>query len=304
VAVGAATALLLSGACAPSSPELPSDASPAAVADRVTGSGGSAFLSDITTYEWPDDGRRAADLLSWIPRDANSSDRATAARAGTTAHALATFLADHYSDIKNSVGRNPALIQSYAGALVPYLGAMVGDPTETSGFEPLDELDSNMPRTASTFAVMNTDAQASAIFAEAANKRGATYQGNFANAVAVDPSSATSPAQHDTLARAARLLGLVGAGNRLAGATSSEMTAAHARTEVAYAVASKMLRGPNPYFSPEYLTPDGTLKQPDQVENAAWSLYDTQLANYLATYPPITKAVDQFVSRYESIAGS
>src|SRR5262249_19630117 len=177
-------AVLLSAACSPSAPELPSDTSPAAVADRLTGSGGSAFLSDITTHEWPDDGRRAGELLSWIPRDAGSSDQATAARAGAPAHALAVFLADHYSERKSSGGLNPALIQSYAGALIPYVRAMVGDPTGTSGFEPLDGLDTDMPRTASVFAAMASDPKANEMFTNAAKKSGAAFEQDFADAVA------------------------------------------------------------------------------------------------------------------------
>jgi len=297
-------ALLLSTACAPSAPELPSDTSPAAIAERITGSGGSAFLSEITTYNWPDHGRRAGELLAWIPRDSGSLDQATAARAGTTAHALAVFLADHYAEVKDSGKTNPALIQSYAGALVPYLGAVVGDQKGVSSFEPLDGLDTDMPRSATVFAAIGSDPSANSTFTEAANQRGLALEREFADAVAADPSSASSAAQHERLARAARLLGLVAAGTRLAGTAPPDSSSSHAETAVAYAVASRMVQGRDPHFSAEYFTPQGVLKAPNQIDAAQWSLYDTQLSNYLATYPAISKAIDRFASRYRSIAGS
>ena len=90
----------------------------------------------------------------------------------------------------------------------------------------------------------------------------------------------------------------------MAGTAPPDSSSSHAETAVAYAVVSKMLRGTDPHFSAEYFMSDGALKAPDQVDNAQWSLYDTQLSNYLATYPAITKAIGQFVNRYRSIAGS
>jgi hypothetical protein len=37
--------------------------------------------------------------------------------------------------------------------------------------------------------------------------------------------------------------------------------------------------------------------------DAAWSLYDTRLFNYLASYPTITEAIDKFGRTYSSVAG-
>ncbi len=106
-ATACAFMVLVSAACTPSAPALPTDASPAAVSEKVRGSGGSSFLGDITSFERPDDGRHAGELLSWIPRDAKSSDPETANRAGATAHAIATFLADHYNDVKERAQPTP-----------------------------------------------------------------------------------------------------------------------------------------------------------------------------------------------------
>jgi hypothetical protein len=297
-------ALAFSAACAPSAPTLPTDTSPPAIAMKMAGSGGPAFLSDITHYEWSDDGARAGELLSWIPRDAGSSDPIVAARAGKTAHVVGGFLADQYMNVKGAGAKNPALIQSYAATLIPYLGAMVGDPMGTSDFEPLDGLDTEMPRTASVFAVMASDPKANSMFTEAADNRAAAYEREFADVAAANPSSADSPAQQDNLARAARLLGLNAAGARLAGKESQNSTTSHAKTNLAYVVVSRMLRGQDPHFSLEYFTPNGSLKSPDQVGSAQWSLYDAQLFNYLATYPAITDAIYNFGRTYGSIAGS
>jgi hypothetical protein len=304
LAVAIPFAVLFSAACAPSAPELPSDPSPAAVADKLTGPGGSAFLTGITTYEWPDRGLRAGELMSWIPRDAGSSDPATATRAGKTARAVAVFLADQYKSVKDAGSKNPALIQSYAAALIPYLGAMVGDPTGTSGFEPLDGLDTDMPSTALVFTVMASDPKANDMFTAAAHNRATAYERQFADAAAANPSSAGSQEELENLRRAARLLGLIAAGARLAGKESPNATEAHAKTNVAYEVATRMLRGTDAHFSAEYFTPNGSLKSPSEVGDEGWSLYDTQLFNYLATYPEITDAIDRFGRTYSPIAGS
>ncbi len=119
------------------SPSCPPSTDTAAIADRVTGPDGQAFLRDITTASWDDDGHRAAELFAWVPRDAQSTDRAAATRAGQTAHAIASFLADEREKIAGAPA-NPALWQAFAQSLVPYLGAMVGDESGVVGFEPLD----------------------------------------------------------------------------------------------------------------------------------------------------------------------
>ena len=297
-------AVLFSAACASSAPELPGDTSPATVADKLTGANGSAFLTDITTYAWSDHGLRAGDLLNWIPRDAGSSDPATATRAGNTAHALAAFLADQYKNVKDAGSKNPLLIQSYAAALVPYLGAMVGDSTGTSGFNPLDGLDTDMPSTALVFTVLASDPKANDVATDGADNRAAAYVRRFADAAAADASSAGSQEALENLRRAARLLGLVAAGARLAGKESPNTTGAHAKTDVAFEVATRMLRGTDPHFSAEYFAPNGSLKSPSEVGDEGWSLYDSQLFNYLATYPAITDAIDRFGRTYSSIAGS
>jgi len=297
-ATACAFMVLVSAACTPSAPALPTDASPAAVSEEVRGSGGSSFLGDITSYEWPDDGRHAGELLSWIPRDAKTSDPETANRAGATAHAIATFLADHYNEVKGAGATNPALIQAYATALIPYLGAMVGDPNGTSGFEPLDSLDSSMPRTAEVFAVMATDAAADHTFIDAASSHADTYEKQFADLAAADPTL-SSPNWRNDLLPAARIRGLIKAGSRLAG-RQPDPTTQRSVYELQYLVVSRMVRGSAPFISPEYFNPDGSLKSADEIDGP-WSRYNAQLGSYLTSYPQITDAIKVFQDTFTAI---
>jgi hypothetical protein len=302
IAVVMCATALVAAACSPSAPALPTDTNPDKLAGQISGAEGTAFLRDITTHEWPDEGQRAGELLSWIPRDARSSDSATAARAGATTHALAAFLADHYTEVKDAGSTNPALIQSYTAALIPYLGAMVGDPSGTSGFEPLDRLGSPMQRTALVFAVIAGDAAANREFTDAAKNRAAKYEQQFAGYAAADPSLSKPDPRREPLAWAARLLGLVAAGDRLANPDSAEPLSFRPATEVQYEIVSRMVGRSDPRISPDYFNPDGTLKPPDKVGNGAWSLYDSQLANYLASYPRLSDAIAEFDRMYLSIA--
>jgi nitrous oxide reductase accessory protein NosL len=68
-----AVLLALVGCTSDAEPALPSSTDTAAIAEHVTGPDGQAFLQEITTASWNDDGRRAADLFAWIPRDAQSA---------------------------------------------------------------------------------------------------------------------------------------------------------------------------------------------------------------------------------------
>jgi hypothetical protein len=52
------------------------------VSKQVTDAEGGNFLTEVTTFGWPDDGRRAAHLFTWISRDATSTDQAVSTRAG------------------------------------------------------------------------------------------------------------------------------------------------------------------------------------------------------------------------------
>src|SRR5690349_17660840 len=82
---------------------------------------------------------------------------------------------------------------------------MVGDPTGTSGFEPLDNLEGVLPRTATLLGVLNTDVTAGNRIADAIGTVVSNYKQGFADRAAGDPEWAGNDAN---LLRAARLLGV------------------------------------------------------------------------------------------------
>ncbi|GAT05108.1 uncharacterized protein RMCFA_5219 [Mycolicibacterium fortuitum subsp. acetamidolyticum] len=86
---------------------------PTTISERVNRACGPEFLRDVTSAAWPDDGRRAANLFAWIPRDAHSTDRTAATRAGQTAHTIDSFLAYHSVEPANT-SDNPAVWQAFA----------------------------------------------------------------------------------------------------------------------------------------------------------------------------------------------
>jgi hypothetical protein len=183
---GAVTATLLAlvvGCTTPAEPKFPHDTSPTAIADLVRGPDGQAFLRGITTYSWEDGGQRAGELFTWIPQDAKSVRQADATRAGETAHAIASFLADERTMIAGAPP-NSALLQAFSVSLTPYLGAAVGDDSGTAGFLPLDGLGSPMRRTTALFAAMKHSLDADREFTGAAGDRAAIYERSFAKAAA------------------------------------------------------------------------------------------------------------------------
>ena len=295
-----AVLLALIGCTSDAEPALPSSTDAAAIAERVTGPDGQAFLRDITAASWNDDGRRAAELFASIPRDAESTDRTAADRAGKSAHAIASFLADEREKIAGAPA-NPALWQTFAQSLVPYLGTMVGDKSGVVGFEPLDGPNSQMRHTTSMFAAMAKHTEANRILTDAASARAHTYEAAFAKAAVADPISADRGAAERDLLQAARLRSVVAAAINLADPKSVRFTPAHAQTEVAYQVVSLTARPDDPHIDEKFFR-DGRLLSPSEIADEDWSIYDSQLTVYLATSPRINDAIYQFGDAYNVIA--
>jgi hypothetical protein len=296
----AALCAIVLGCTTDGEPDLPSSADISAIVERVTGPGGQEFLRDITTAKWSDDGRRAAELFTWIAQDAHSSDPSTATRAGQTAHSIASFLADA-RDVTADAPTNPPLWKAFAQSLVPYLGAAVGDPTGVAGFTPLDGLDSQMRKSAEMFATLTKDTEANQIFTEAASDVAHAYEVAFAKAAVAQPMKADRGDAQRELLRAARLRGLVAAGAYIADPQGGKPIALRAMTEVAYQVASLTVRPGDPHISPEFF--DGErLLPPGEISNSDWSIYDAQLSVYLSSSPRINEAIRQFGRTYGLIA--
>lgn len=295
-----AVLLTLVGCTSDAEPELPSSTDTAAIVERVTGPDGQAFLREITSASWKDDGRRAAELFAWIPRDASSTDHAAADRAGKTAHAIAAFLADNRESFA-SAPANPALWQAFAQSLVPYLGAMVGDDSGVVGFEALDGSGSQMRHTTSMFAAMTKNSESDRILTDAASARAQTYEAAFAKAAVAQPSSADRGDAQRELLQAARLRSLIDTGAHLAHPETEQLTSAHAQTEVAYQVVSLTARADDPHIDGKFFR-DGRLLSPSDIAEEDWSIYDSQLTVYLATSPRINDAIQQFGRAYDLIA--
>lgn len=292
--------LAVVGCTSDTEPELPSSTDAAAVADRVTGPDGQTFLRDITSASWNDGGRRAAELFAWVPREAHSTDRAAATRAGQTARAIASFLADEREKIAGAPA-NPALWQAFAQSLVPYLGAMVGDDSGVVGFEALDGSGSQMRHTTSMFAAMTKNADANRTLTEAASARAHTYEAAWAKAALAEPLLADRGAAQRDLLLAARLRSIVATAINLADPQSTRFTPAHAQTEVAFQVVSLTARPDDPHIDEKFFS-GGRLLSPSEIADGDWSLYDSQLTVYLATSPRINDAIQQFGRAYDLIA--
>jgi hypothetical protein len=296
----AALFALVVGCTSDAEPELPSSTDTTAIADRVTGPDGQTFLRDITAASWKDDGHRAAELFAWVPRDAQSTDRTAATRAGETAHAVASFLADNRESFA-SAPANPALWQAFAQSLAPYLGAMVGDESGVAGFEPLDGTGSQMRHTTSMFAAMAKNVDANRIFTEAASARAHTYEAAFAKAALAEPFLADRDAARTDFLQAARLRSLVATASKLVDPQSERFTVGRAQTEVAYQVVSLTARPDDPHIDEKFFS-GGRLLSPSEIADEDWSIYDSQLTVYLATSPRINDAIYQFGDAYNVIA--
>lgn len=280
--------------------DLPSSTDSTAIAARVTGPDGQTFLREITSAAWKDNGRRAGELFAWIPRDAQSTDQEAAIRAGQTAQAIASFIADESQTIADTPA-NPALWQAFAASLTPYLGAMVGDDHGVAGFTPLDSFDSEMRHTAALFAAMHKDPDANRVFTDAAAQRAHGYEVAFAEAAAANPTLVHSGDVLEDLMQAARLRGLAAAGARLADPESPRPTPFPAQTEAMYQVAKLMVRPGDPHVDSKFFR-DGQLLSPDEIPEDNRNSYEIQLTNYLTPWPHIRSAIDVFGRRYNIIA--
>ena len=264
--VMAALLALVVGCTSHGEPELPANTDTAGIADRTTGPDGQTFLREITTASWNDDGQRAAELFAWIPRDAQSTDRSAATRAGRTAHAIASFIADEKDSIAGAPA-NPALWQAYAQSLVPYLGAFVGDESGVTGFAPLDGLNSQMRRTAAVFAAMARNSDANRIFADAASQRAHaplkphSRKPQWRNRLSADRDAGPSetfckPHVYEALSPPAPIWPIP---NR------NKPAVAYAQTELAYQVASLTARPGDLHIDPNYFGNNGRLLSQSEI---------------------------------------
>lgn len=287
--------MLLVAGCTTSAPALPPAGDVVKIHDLLVSPTGVGFLTNLSTYKWPDGGLRAGELFNWIPPDAGSADATVATRAGDAAHALASFLGKHESGLLSvhtgwfglkhrAVGSlNPRLVQGYAAALIPFQGVLACDPAESHGFKPLGEdCPSGIVYARSVFTLLNTDPLAAANFADAAYRRMDTYIERFAEGVG--NRSAPFPRGPQL---AGTLLGLITVGAARSGIKVPTVQDEENRAN--YLTAKTVLpKGTNPGLPPEYFA-NGELMSPDEVEK---KLGRDVLAEYFASLETYLGGID------------
>jgi len=283
-----AALLIAVSACGSSPPELPPD-SPSAMVEVLTGDTGNADLKKLTTYEWDDDGAAAGAQFTWIGQDA---DGAVAAQAAQAAAALAEFLiADHAALMAVGSGflglskvpaaqLNPLLIRSYAAALAPFFGDLVGG--QQQAFDTVrTQVLADPSALRNLLSVMVADPEAGRTAIEAVRLAAERYEDA---AAAAPPESDESVAD---LTAAGSLLGAAFGAVKQAESDIPTRTSGEALNDMAVRIASLLVRSdPNPAKVSTYVQ-NGALMTPDEVErtfsNAAMRTYFLDLQDYIST---------------------
>jgi hypothetical protein len=167
---------------------------------------------------------------------------------------------------------------------------------------PLDGSGSQMRHTTSMFAAMTKNADANRTLTDAASARAHTYEAAWAKAALAEPLLADRGAAQRDLLLAARLRGIAATAINVADPQATRFTPAHAQTEVAYQVVSLTARPDDPHIDKKFFS-GGRLLPPSEIPDADWSIYDIQLTVYLAPWPRINDAIQQFGRAYDLIAG-
>lgn len=165
-------------------------------ADGMTPNG--AFIEDLFTHQWADDGAAAGTLLNGagaIPTDlTDPTQMDQALRAGQIMHAVDSYVGGENTpkllDIPGTDGQsvgqvNPELTQALAEANKPYIDDMLGNSLDSSqGFLPLDDMKNpEMPVMRDLFAVIDSNADAATTLNSQAYLNGLQYQANFEQSI-------------------------------------------------------------------------------------------------------------------------
>ena len=264
------TVLIAVSACGTSRPELPPD-SPSRMLSVLTSDGGDGDLKKVTTYDWDDDGAAPGTRFTWIGQDAASSDRNAASQATQAAAVLAEYLiANHNSLAALDSGflglskvpatqLNPLLIRSYATALAPHIGELVGG--QQSAFDSLRTQVADDPLTLrNLLSVFVADAEAGRIVVEATHSAAEQYE---------DAAAAAPPGSDEAVANlrsAGSLLGAAYGAVKLAGSDIPTPTSGGATNGMAVRVAAILVPSdPNPAKVSNYVQA-GRLMSPAEVE--------------------------------------
>jgi hypothetical protein len=252
----------------------------------LTSDRGGDDLKRITTYEWDDDGAAAGARFTWIGADTSDSEASAQAAAVLTEFllvnhsALMTVDSGFLGLSKTSAAQlNPVLIRSYAQALAPHLGELVGG--HQSAFDVVRADIAGTPLALrNLLSVFVADPEAGRTIVEAAHVAAEQYQHDAATA---PPGSDEAVA---ALTAAGALMGAAYGAVDLAGAHIPTPASGDAANEMAMRVAAALVPvDPNPAKVSTYVQ-DGRLMTPAEVENkystAALQTYFLDLGDYVS----------------------
>jgi hypothetical protein len=278
--------------------------------ERITGADGEDYLFELSSFGWEDKGQTAGASLEWIGEDWDSRDAQKASQAGEAARSLTDFLTDRQGDLlklstgwfglqSHTVGElNPDLVQSFAVALSPYQGALVGDMTDLRGFTVPPEA-AQLGDAKNVFAVIDTDTEAGTQFRDVADKRIKDYLRQYAEGVA-----GTRPVDGSVLARAGTLAGVVAAGQQASGSEAPDVqTAQHWVNWLNYELATALNARPGDGYLTEEFFSGGVLVSPDDVTQTQMYSYSGALQNFAHRYGQADAARD-LRDLYDRAAGN
>ncbi len=276
--------LIAVSGCGTSAPELPPD-SPSAMVNVLAGDTGDDVLKKVTTYEWDDGGAAAAARFTWISEDDDESQTTQAAAV------IAEYLiANHHSLAALDSGflglskipaaqLNPLLIRSYATALAPHMGELVGG--QQGAFDSLRTQVADDPLALRNLvSVFVADPEAGRTAVDATHAAAEQYE---IDAAAAPPDSDESVAD---LSAAGSLLGAAYGAVKLAGSDIPTPPIGEATSDMAVRVAAILVPAdPNAAKVSKYVQ-DGRLMSPAEVEskfsNTAMRTYFLDLQDYIS----------------------
>ncbi len=277
--------LIAVSACGTSPPELPPD-SPAKVVSVLTSDKGDDFLKKVTTYAWDDDGAAAAARFTWIGQDAGPAPQAMQAAAVLTGYLMAnhgalTAVDSGFLGLSKvpAAQLNPLLMKSYASALAPHLGELVGGKQDA--FDSLRTQTADDPLALrNLLSVFVADPESGRTIVEATHTAAEHYE----EAAAAAPPGGDESVAH--LAAAGSLLGAAYGAVELAGGDIPTPPIGEATNDVAVRIASILVPAdPNAAKVSKYVQ-DGRLMSPADVEskfsNTAMRTYFLDLQDYIS----------------------
>ncbi len=279
--VALAAALIAVSACGASTPELPPN-SPAEMLSLLNAN--DDLLTNVTTYEWDDDGAAAGARFTWISRGDDDADQAAASLAGylMSDHTKLAALGSGFLGLTKvpAAQLNPQLIRDYAIALTPHLGELVGG--RQSAFDSLRTQVVDDPLALrNLLSVFVSDPESGRTAIEATHASAERYE----EAAAADPPDSDEAV--DALKAAGSLLGAAYGAVELAASDIPTPPVGPADSEMAVRIATILVPAdPNPAIVSKYVQ-DGRLMSPSEVESkfssTAMRTYYLDLQNYIGT---------------------